>query len=92
MFIHLVNYLFISDDERSVKHLRINISDTKIEQRFDDSMSSLSSSKYSIVQKKCKRKFALCSHEFTSKNQRTFERDFVGFFPKKLANFVDFSQ
>ena len=31
-----------------VKHLRINISDTKIERRFDDSMSSLSSSKYMI--------------------------------------------
>ena len=31
-----------------VKHFRINISDIKIEQRFDDSMSSLSSSKYVI--------------------------------------------
>ena len=31
-----------------VKHLRINISDIKIERRFDDSMSSLSSSKYMI--------------------------------------------
>ena len=31
-----------------VKHLRINISDIKIERRCDDSMSSLSSSKYMI--------------------------------------------
>ena len=31
-----------------VKHFRINISNIKIERRFDDSMSSLSSSKYMI--------------------------------------------
>ena len=31
-----------------VKHFRINISDMKIEQRFDDSVSSISSSKYMI--------------------------------------------
>ena len=31
-----------------VKHFRINISDIKIERRFDDSVSSLSSSKYMI--------------------------------------------
>ena len=31
-----------------VKHFRIFISDIKIERRFDDSMSSLSSSKYMI--------------------------------------------
>ena len=32
-----------------VKHFRIPISDVNIEQRFDDSMSSLSSSKYMIL-------------------------------------------
>ena len=31
-----------------VKHFRINISDIKIERRFDDSVSLLSSSKYMI--------------------------------------------
>ena len=31
-----------------VKHLRINISDMKIERRFDDSLSSLSSSNHMI--------------------------------------------
>ena len=39
----------------------------------------------SVIQycaKEMQTKFALCSREFTSKNQQTFKRDFVGFFLK----------
>ena len=42
--------IIISDDKRFCEALKnkIDISDVKIERRFDDSMSSLSSSKYMI--------------------------------------------
>ena len=43
-----VKIIDISDDKGFVKHFRINISDIKIERRFDYSMSSLSNSKYMI--------------------------------------------
>ena len=44
-----------------VKHFRINISDIKIERRFNDSISSLSSSKY---------KFGLCETDYVGYTSR----------------------